>query len=150
MRMLERRARGLAVILEEQDVFEARVLLQIDHALAEGQQHIGHLVDREAGQRRLVIGTLDDDLVGADPVHAIEQALARGLQLAFDAQRGNLLGTTRYVHPGESAPSRGARPARISDGVCSSWPGQKGQIAVRGAWPFRVRSPRDAAPAPWR
>ena len=34
MRMLERRARGPSVILEQQDVPEAKVLLQVAHALA--------------------------------------------------------------------------------------------------------------------
>src|SRR5262245_18789877 len=41
---------------------------------------------------------------------------------------GNFLGTTRYVQPGPSAQEARTRPDRISDGVCASFPGQKGQV----------------------
>src|SRR5262245_16775435 len=45
---------------------------------------------------------------------------------------GNLLGTTRYDHPGVLGGLPGARPARISGGVLSSWPAQNTQLVSFG------------------
>src|SRR3990170_1298802 len=49
---------------------------------------------------------------------------------------GNLLGTTRRVHPGALAWLSGLRTARISSGVCDSCPGQNTQPppARRTGW----------------
>jgi hypothetical protein len=55
MRVLERGAGGGTVVLEHQDVLEARVLLEVDHALAIGQQDVGDGVDRQRGQRGRVL-----------------------------------------------------------------------------------------------
>ena len=66
----------------------------------------------------VVVGRLDDDLVGAHAVHPVEEPLARRLEVALDAQRRELVRhhavrPARLVRRGR----RAARPARISGGV---------------------------------
>ena len=109
--MLERRARRLAVVLEHQDVLEARVLLEIDHPLAVGEQHVGHRVGRQRGQRGLVIGRLDHDLVGAHAVHPVVESLAAS---APDRPRCGARGTC-WRRPGRTSPgSFGRRVGRAA------------------------------------
>src|SRR5688500_4637516 len=45
---------------------------------------------------------------------------------------GNLFATTRNAQPGPFGAKSGARLARISGGVLSSWPSQKTQLVARG------------------
>ena len=80
VRVLERSARGFAVILEEQDVFEAPVFFQIENAVAEGPEHIFNALRRQRGQGGIVVGRLDDDLVRADAVHLVEHAFGLAVQ----------------------------------------------------------------------
>ena len=56
VRVLERRAGRRAVVLEDQDVAEAPILLQIEDALAEGPQHPLDLGLRHRRQRLRVVG----------------------------------------------------------------------------------------------
>src|SRR3989454_4477613 len=99
----ERGAGGRAVVLEHQDVFEAWVLLEVEHALAEREEHIRHGVDRERRERGRMDRRLDHDLVSAHAVHPVEEPLARGLELPFDLQHGELVGQ----HPvGPAGPVR--------------------------------------------
>jgi len=98
--MLERGAGRLAVVLEHEDVGESRILLQIEHALAVREQHVGHRVHREPGERRVVPGRLDDDLVRADAVHPVEEAFARRLELALDPERRILVRHDAIRPPG--------------------------------------------------
>src|SRR3989442_11419193 len=99
----ERGAGGRAVVLEPQDVFEAWVLFEVEHALAEREEHIRHGVDRERRERGRMDRRLDHDLVSAHAVHPVEEPLARGLELPFDPQHGELVGQ----HPvGPAGPVR--------------------------------------------
>src|SRR6266536_5676206 len=50
MRVLQSSASGFPVVLEDQDVFEAAVLLQIENAVAEGPQYVFNLLRRKRGQ----------------------------------------------------------------------------------------------------
>ena len=96
---------AVAVVLEDQDVPEPRVLLQVEHALAERPQHALDGDDRQRGQRLRVLGRLDDHLVGADAVHLVEQPLALAVERALDLQRGELVRDDPHVPPGRrSAP----------------------------------------------
>src|SRR5213594_682682 len=65
VRMLERSAGGLAVILEDEDGLEAAILLEIEHALSERQQHLGDGLGRQGRQRGGVLWALDHDFVSA-------------------------------------------------------------------------------------
>src|SRR2546430_16284734 len=82
----ERGAGGLAVVLEHQDVLEAWVLLEVEHALAEREEHVRHGVDGERRERGRMDRRLDHDLVGAYTVHPVEEPLARRLELPFDPE----------------------------------------------------------------
>ena len=90
--MLERGARSFAVVLENEDVFEAAVLLQVEDAVAEGPEYVLDALGRQRSQRRVVVGRFDDHLVRADAVHLVEHAFGLAAQIAFDAQRGELVG----------------------------------------------------------
>ena len=91
VRMLQRGAGGLAVILEDEDGLEAAILLEIEHALTEGEQDLGDGVGRHRRQGRRVVRALDHHLVSADSRHPVIGPLAARLELALDAQRGELV-----------------------------------------------------------
>src|SRR5579884_2149275 len=90
--VLQGSARGLSVILENQDVLEAAVFFQVQNAVSKGPQHIFHALGRKGGQGSVVIGGLDDDFVGADAVHLVEHALGLPVQIAFNTQGRELVG----------------------------------------------------------
>ena len=82
---------GAAVVLENKDVSESRVFLQIDHAIAIGPQHILDPLRRHVGQAICVVRGLDDDFMCADPIHAIVEAEALAVEVAFDLERRELI-----------------------------------------------------------
>jgi hypothetical protein len=92
MRVLQRRAGRPAMILEQQDVAQAVVLPEVAHALAEGREHSLDFAFGHRRQRLVMIGCLDDDLVRADPVHAVEHPLAFTVEPTLHLQRGELVG----------------------------------------------------------
>ena len=92
-------ARG-AVVLEDHDVAEARVLLQVDDAVAVGPEDILDLLVRQVAQRQHVVGRLDDDLVRADAVHLVVEAVALLVEVALDPQGGELVGHHAQRQPG--------------------------------------------------
>src|SRR5439155_15719644 len=55
-------------------------------------EDLADVVLAEVGDADLVEGALDDDLVGADAVHLVVDALAALLQVALDLQGGELVG----------------------------------------------------------
>ena len=125
MRVLERRAGGRAVILEDDDVPQPDVALQIEHALAPRPEHLLDRRLRHRRQRLLVVRRLDDHFVRADAVHPIEQPLAFAIERALDPQRRKLVRHDAHV-PAAVFPAP-LRYARISGGVLSSCPWQNGQ-----------------------
>src|ERR1700730_712950 len=90
--MLQRRPRGLAMVLENQDVLEPSVLLQIEDAVAKGPQNVFDSLRRKRGKTRSMVGRLNNDLVRADPVHAIEHALRLAIQRTFNSKGWELVG----------------------------------------------------------
>ena len=90
--MLDRRARGFAVILENQNVAEALVVFQVQHAVAVAPQHVFHGALRQRRQRRCMLRRFDDHFVRADAVHLVEETFAFAVQFAFDAQRRKFVG----------------------------------------------------------
>jgi len=90
--MFQRSPCRLAVVLEDQDVFEAPVFFQVNHAVAEGPDHIFHALDGKRSQRLVVIRSLNDDLMCAYAVHLVKHTFGRAIQIAFNSQSGKLVG----------------------------------------------------------
>src|SRR5260370_38030657 len=88
MGMLEGSAGGFAVIFENEDVAEALVVFQVEHAVAVGPQNVFRSAGRERGERGHVVWRLDDHFVRADAVHFVTEAFAFAVEIALDAQRG--------------------------------------------------------------
>src|SRR6266540_3801756 len=105
MGMLERGPGRLSLILEDHDVLQATILGQIDDSFPIGAENLGQMARWELLDPGVVLGRLDDHLVGADPVDAVVEALPRRLQIAFDPQRWKLV----RDHP--RPPSRTVRGA---------------------------------------
>ena len=91
MRMLHRRARRFSMILEDQYIPKALVVLQIQHAVAIGPQNVFQRTFRQRSQRRRVVRRFDNHFMRADPVHLVEQSFAFLVQVAFDSQRGKFV-----------------------------------------------------------
>ncbi len=70
--MLERRSGRFAVILEQQDVAEAAVVLEIEHAVTISPQNFLDSLLRQRGHGELVVRRLDNYFVRANAIHAIE------------------------------------------------------------------------------
>jgi len=83
--------------------------------------------------RVLPWSSFDDDLVGADAVHLVVHALALAVQLAFDAEDGEFVGTTRTRHPG-CRDSAGAVGQHLG-GVLFSFRNRRGRWRTREAAP---------------
>ena len=101
VRVLERRARRRAVVLEHQDVAEAAVALEIEHPLAERPQHPLDLRLRHRRQR------LDRDrgvsmITSCAPMPFIRSNMPSPSRSSVPStcSAGNLFGTTRSVPAG--------------------------------------------------
>ena len=105
MRVLQRRARRGADVLEDHAVDEAFVFFQIHQAIAIDPEDFADMGFREVGHRDFMKRTFDDDLVGADAVHLVVNAIAALLQVPLDLQGGKLVGyhahapAPRWVSP---------------------------------------------------
>ena len=63
------------MILKNQNVAEAEILFQVQNPIAEGPQHIFHPLGRQVGKAVLMIGGLNDDFMGADPVTDVNSSV---------------------------------------------------------------------------
>ncbi len=106
--MLERSSRSFAMILENQDVAEALVVFQVEHAVAIGPKNVFHCFLRQLRQGGLVLRRFDDDFVRADAVHLVEQAFAFAVQFPFNAQSG------KSIRHDADIPSRCVRAGAIA------------------------------------
>ena len=104
MRMLERGAGGLAVILEKQDVAEPAILLEIADAVLEGPQHLFDLLLRHLAQVTLWSGV--SMITSWAPMPFILSYMPSPWRFSSPSmpRTGNLLGTTRTRQPGWSRP----------------------------------------------
>src|SRR5713101_4034880 len=108
VRMLQRGASRFAVILEDQDVAEALVVLQVEHAVAIRPEDILHGPLGKRGERSGVIRRLDDHLVRPDSVHLVEGPFAFSVQVSFNSQRGI------FVRHNADGPPRGIGAAAVA------------------------------------
>ncbi|MEZ5351126.1 MAG: hypothetical protein R2762_00690 [Bryobacteraceae bacterium] len=91
MGVLERGAGRLAVILEQDHVPQPVVFFEIEDPVPVCPEDLFDLLFRQRRQGLFVIGGFDDHLMNTDPVHAVVQAFARALQVAFHSQRWELV-----------------------------------------------------------
>ena len=90
--VVEGRARGRAMVLEDDHRLQPHVARQVRRALLPGAQHALDLCRRQARQGGEVIAGLDHHLVGAHARHAVEEAVAGARHLDLGAQRGIAVG----------------------------------------------------------
>src|SRR5947199_8040734 len=122
MRVLQRCPGRLAMILENQNVFEPPVFFQVQYPVPKCPQNILNALRRQRRHAGRVIGRLDNDLVGPNPIHAIKHSFSLTVQRALDTQRRKLIGD--YAHrPSRCIPLRrratiGVRPVGLNFRGC--------------------------------
>src|SRR5579884_1006793 len=89
--MLQRCSCRFAMVLENQDVLEAPILLQIDDAIAECPEHVFDAFVRHVGECVSVIRSFDNNFMRADAVHAVVHAVGAAIEVALDSQSGILV-----------------------------------------------------------
>src|SRR5437868_14377300 len=94
--MLQGGACRLPVILEDQNVLEAAILLEIDDAVAESPKHVLDAFLRHVGEGLRVIRRLDNDFMRTDAVHAVVHTIGAAIEVSFDPQCGIFVG--HYTH----------------------------------------------------
>ena len=107
VRVLQRRSGRRALVFENQDVAQPTVFPEIQDAVAVSPEDVLEMFLGQARQRRLVIGGLDDHLVGAHAVHPVIDADPLARDHAFDLQSGKL------VRDHTDAPARGVGRASV-------------------------------------
>src|SRR5216684_3062388 len=98
--MIDGRAGSFPVILENQNVTETLVILQVQHAITITPEDVLHGAFGQGGERRKMVGRLDNDFMRADSVHLVKETFSFAVQFAFDAQGG------KFVWHNPDAPAR--------------------------------------------
>jgi hypothetical protein len=83
---------AFAVVLEEQDVAEAMVIAEVADTVAEGAESTFDGGFGEVAHAEDVVGGFDDDFVGSNALHAVEEAFTFAVEVAFDAESGVFVG----------------------------------------------------------
>jgi hypothetical protein len=92
MSVFERSAGRLAVVLEEEDVPEAPIVLKVEHAIAARPQNLFNGLLGQCGERAHVVGRLNHHFVRPDSIHAIKKTVALPVERPFDSEGGELVG----------------------------------------------------------
>jgi hypothetical protein len=87
MAVVERRTGGNAMVLEHEDAAQPPILFEIDHSVPERPEHLPYRRFWQGRQRLQVIRRLDNHLVRANTVHAIEDTVAATIDPALHLQR---------------------------------------------------------------
>src|SRR5260370_10113393 len=93
--MVDGRPGGFPVILEDENVAEALVILQVQHAVAIAPEHILDGTFGQARERRKMIRRLNHDFVRADAVHLVKDTFSFAGQFALDPQHWKFVWDTR-------------------------------------------------------
>ena len=96
VRVLKGGASSLAVVFENQDVFETTVLLEVQDAAAECPEHVFNALGRKSGQAGIVVGSFNDDLMGADAIHAVKHTFCPPIEIGLDTECREFVGN--YTH----------------------------------------------------
>jgi hypothetical protein len=94
-----------SVILEDADVLEATVTLEILYSLCAKDEELLNLSVRGDPEMSVVSGVLDEDLVRADGLHGVVQALASAGRIALDVIDGRRM-NDRAGRPGAAIDGR--------------------------------------------
>ena len=92
MRVLEAGPARGADVLEEHAVDQPVVLLEVDEPIAVSPEDLADIVLAQGGHALVMVGALDDDLVGADAGHHVVDAVAALVEAALDLQGGEPVG----------------------------------------------------------
>src|ERR1700737_1167738 len=79
------------MILEQENIAEAAVASEIEHAIAKGPEQIFDALFGQVGERYLVIRAFDDHFMRADAAHAVIEAFALAVEHSFNAERRKLV-----------------------------------------------------------
>src|SRR2546423_3249680 len=98
--MLYRGSSRFAVVFKDEYVAEPPVLFQIQHTVAKSPKHVlgGLLIN--GGQGSLMIGSFNNDFMGANPIHLVKKALTLAIEIAFNAQGRKFIGDHPKVPAG--------------------------------------------------
>jgi hypothetical protein len=91
MRVFERLAGRLAVILEEQNVFETHIAAKVEHAIAVSPEEVLDPLLGHVAEGLHVLWRFDDHFVRADAVHLVVHAVGFAVHCAFDTQDGEFV-----------------------------------------------------------
>ena len=83
---------GGSDVLEQHAVDQPVVLLEVDQAIAVGPEDLADVLLGQGGHALVMLGALDDDLVGADAGHHVVDAVAPLVEAPLDLQRGEAVG----------------------------------------------------------
>ena len=148
--MLQGGSCGIAMIFENERVAKPLIVLQVQHAIAIGPQNVLNRAVRQGGESALVIGGLNDHFVRAHAIHAVKQAIALAVEVAFDAQRGKFIGNYTNGPTGRIRASAVAPVGQNFRRGLSSLPKQNGQKPFPQCAHFRAQSRTAAWPDRWK
>ena len=89
--VVQRGAGRSAVVFEHRNVAKPHIALEVCDPITNGAQDSFESYRGQVGQGFLVVGRLDDDFMGPDPVHAVEESDPFPVEGAFDLQGWKLI-----------------------------------------------------------
>jgi hypothetical protein len=97
MRVVQGRAGGPALVLEDQDIAETAVAFEVENAVPVGPEDLFDLAFGQVFEPEGVLRALDDDLVSADAVHPVVDPAPLAIETALDMEDGEFAGDD--AHP---------------------------------------------------
>jgi hypothetical protein len=85
VRVFERSSRGFAMVLKNENVFEAAIFFEVKNTVPEGPQYIFNALGWKRGQAGIMIGRLNNHLVRPNPIHFVEHAIGLTAQVTLNA-----------------------------------------------------------------
>src|SRR6266478_1982912 len=92
MGVVDGRPGSFSVIFEDENIAEALIVLQVQHAVPIAPEHVLHGAFRQGGERCKMVWRLNHDFVRADSVHLVKETLSLTVQFALDTQGGKFVG----------------------------------------------------------
>src|SRR5262249_21177121 len=133
VRMPERCARRLAMVLEDHHSLKPRVAHQVEIARLGHAQDELNLLDRLLGQRTAVVGRLDDDFMRAAAAD-IPKPVAVVRVVFFDTQRGEFIGDDAYAPLRRTGPRRSNTADFFRSGGFVTGTERAGRLELRRYW----------------
>src|SRR6266478_2306661 len=89
--MIDGRPGSFSVILENENVAKALIVLQVQHAVAITPKHVLHGTFRQRGKRCKMVRRLNHHFVRADSTHLVKETFALAVQFTLNSQRGKFV-----------------------------------------------------------